>query len=559
MIYVRRSFYFSTIIFLFLLLANFIVIPVGKPTISYQTTSINDLRISGQISRTIPEWLTNPSFEGIGEPWFSDIEGDVSDVDASITTNQANFEVLGSAGYFSAISGTPNATDWNEFNNTYFILPDGSHEINENGCEASHTFNENFDQSRNRPSVHWRNNITVPVNMSDYIITSASLSAIINGSADNNLETPNDTFPGTFTYYDHAVFYVEISNLDYLNLHRVASHKTINLGEGDPPGTSDLTDTFMTVLNEQTLIFYLTKALEKDPTHFGITLGIDIYCEDNYPFADLDEFDSLLIKSVNLSFTYEKKMNQLTTVSWNQNADMINGTRINSTVEFTQANLNFNYKISEDWTDAISSNSEIRVLINNIPHTETIKLSSATTNFQLAKIGGYDLLEIVFPYVDINFSIQVILGDEFGLNRSFTISVDDVIFQISYTETFPEDASVEEPPIFRTLLITASVIALILGGYLLAYQRVLKYPHAVRKVRKFKRTLRRKNAPSTDITSRKKAFKKSYKTEIKGTSHYLRGRPTKGSTLAKEGIKTSTPKTSEKITEKTTQNKGGAL
>lgn len=536
--YSRKSIYLFTIISIILL----IILPIGSivnPTSSFQTTTTKNLRISSQKQHPNIPWLNNSSFEGTGEPWFSDIEGDITDVDASISTGQADFEVLGNVGYFSNVSGVPNSSDWAEFNNTYFILPDGTHEINEYGCEASHTFDENIDQSRNRPSVHWRRNITMSIDMSDYIITSATLNAIVNGSADNNLETPNDTFSGTFTYFDHAVFYVEISNLDYVNLYRVASYKTIELGTGDPPGTSDLTDTFMSVINEQNLIFYLTKALEKDPRHFGITLGIDIYCEDNYPFADLDEFDSLLIKSVNLSFSYEKKMNQLTSVSWNQIADMINGTN----VEVTQANLNFNYKINEIWSDTLSPNSEIRVLINNIPHTETIKLSSAPTEFQEVKIGGYDLLDIIFPYVSINFSIQVILGDEFGLNRSFSISIDDVLLIISYTETFPEDLPILEPLIFRILLIAASVIALSLGGYLLAYQRVLKYPHSVRKVRKYKRTLRRKTPPSTDIISRKKSFKQNYKAKLKRSSNYLRGKPTKKP---------------EQIKDKETKNKGGA-
>jgi hypothetical protein len=245
-------------------------------------------------------------------------------------------------------------------------------------------------------------------------------------------------------------------------------------------------------------------------------------------------------------------MNQLTSVSWNQITDMINGTN----VVVTKANLNFNYTINEVWSNALSPNSEIRILINNIQHTETIKLSSATTEFQEAKIGGYNLLDITFPYVNINFSIQVILGDEFGLNRSFSISIDDVVFLISYTETFPEDLPISEPLIFRILLIVASFIALSLGGYLLAYQRVLKYPHSVRKVRKFKRTLRRKTPPSTDITNRKKAFKQSYKAELKRISSYLRGKSTRESIPEKSITRSPSAKKPEQIKDKKTQNKG---
>ncbi len=565
---VNSNYHRKSISILVLIILSIIIIiaSAGVPTNSFQATSAKFLRISSQKQYTDIQWLNNSSFEGTGEPWFSDIEGDITDVSASLSAGQGNFEVLGSTGYFSNISGTPKASDWNEYNNSYFILPDDTHEINENGLEAAHTFQENTDQSRNRPSVHWRRNITMPLDMSDYIITSASLSVIVNGSADTNVETPTTNldigepgYSGFATYYDYARFYMKVSNLDYENLYEVAYFQTVDLGIGNRSRqgtgiTNYLNDTFMTIIDEPILLFYLTKALEKDPYYFGVTLGIDIYCEDNYDAADLDIFSSLLIKSVNLSFTYEKKMDQLTSVSWNQIADMINGTN----VKVTKANLNFNYKINEVWSDTISPNSEIRVLINDIPHTETIKLSSAPTEFQEVKIGGYNLLDITFPYININFSIQVRLGDEFGLNRPFTISIDDVIFLISYTETFPEDLPIPEPLIFRILLIAATVIALSLGGYLLAYQRLLKYPHSVRKVRKFKRTLRRKTPPSTDITNRKKAFKQSYKAELKRTSSYLRGKPTREIIPEKNIIKSPITKKPEQIKDNKTQDKGGA-
>ncbi|GAH07745.1 unnamed protein product [marine sediment metagenome] len=82
---------------------------------------------------------------------------------------------------------------------------------------------------------------------------------------------------------------------------------------------------------------------------------------------------------------------------------------------------------------------------------------------------------------------------------------------------------------------------------------MLKYPRPVRKVRKFKRTLKRKSPPSSEIKNREKAFKKSYKTELKSTSNYLRGKPTKESSIEK-GIKKSP---SDDESKKITQNEGG--
>ena len=60
--------------------------------------------------------------------------------------------------------------------------------------------------------------------------------------------------------------------------------------------------------------------IEKDPDHsnFTLTLGIDIYSEDNYGGTDTDTFSDLFIKTCNLTFTVKKKIDQSTTLSWNQ-------------------------------------------------------------------------------------------------------------------------------------------------------------------------------------------------------------------------------------------------
>ena len=336
-----KSFIFVILTILLGLTAIFSQFNFDTPINEYELNLERDLQSASVVTRSNVQWLENPTFDDPIQPtWFSDVQGDSTDINPSTSTGQVNFDILGSVGQFSNVSSTPSDSDWSEFNNTYFILPDGTHEINANGCEASHEFQENTDQSRNRPSVHWRRNITMPVSMEDFIITSVSLSAVVNGSADTNVETPTanldigePTYSGFATYYDYARFYIKFSNLDYVNLHEVAYYQTVDLGKGNQTrqgvGTiSYLNDTLMTIIDKDNLIFYLTKALENDPNHFGITLGIDIYCEDNYDQGDLDNFYSLLIKSVNLSFTYEKKMDQLTSVSWNQIGNAINGSNI---------------------------------------------------------------------------------------------------------------------------------------------------------------------------------------------------------------------------------------
>ncbi|MBY9012903.1 MAG: hypothetical protein KGD70_11060 [Candidatus Lokiarchaeota archaeon] len=538
---------------LIVMIFTFIVFPVITPSNHLIKEQNLTIKPSETIEHLDEPWLLNPTFEDPIEPtWFSTRNGDLTDINASTSLGFANYEVLGGNDNFSNITDTPLTKDWDEFNNTYFILPDGTHEINENGCEASHEFQETFDQSRNRPSVHWRRNITMPVDMTDNIITSASLSAIVNGSGDTNLETPTDDLSydgaGYFaTYYDYARFYIKFSNLDYINLYEVAYFQTVDLGIGDQyrqtVGVIDyLNDTLMTVIDEPTLIFYLTKALEADSNNFGITLGIDIYCEDNYNAADRDTFYSLLIKSVNLTFCYEKKIDQLSSISWNQQAPEING----SNVKVTESNLKFKYKVSELWSGNLSSNSEIRILINDKRHSETIKLTTADITFQEAKSEGFNLIDITFPYETLNISLQLFLADEFGLADIYSFSIDDVYLEISYTETIIDPGGNPEPLIFRVLLTIAIIAGICIGGYFIAYYKLLRFPKAVRKVRKYRSTLRSTQNPSTEITNREKGFKDSYNKELNKTTKHLKGKPTESKVKFKNVAKAE-PNTPDKI------------
>ena len=517
---------------LIIVIITFAIFPVFTPSSSLIKKNLT-IKPLETIVHPPENWLNNSDFEDTIEPtWFSARAGELTDVNASTSPGFVNYEVLGGYGVFSNVTETPLASEWDEFNNTYFILPDGTHEINQNGCEASHEFQENTDQSRNRPSVHWRRNITMPVDMSDYIITSASISALVNGSGDTNLETPSDDLSydgaGYFaTYYDYARFYIKLSNLDYINLYEVAYFQTVDLGIGDQYrqtiGIIDyLNDTIMSIIDEPTLIFYLTKAFEADSYNFGITLGIDIYCEDNYNAADRDTFYSLLIKSVNLTFSYEKKIDQLSSISWIQQAPAING----SNVKITGSNLKFKYKVSEIWSENLSSNSEIKILINNKQHSETVKLTTANLTFREAKSGGFNLIDITFPYEVLNISLQLFLADEFGLANVYIFSIDDVYLEISYTETIIDPGGNPEPVIFRILLAIAIIAGVCIGGYFIAYYKILRFPKSVRKVRKYKSTLKSPQNPSTEITNRKDSFKEIYNKELNKTTKYLKGKPT---------------------------------
>lgn len=497
------------------------------------------LHSSGVIDHNNITWLKNPNFDDTGTPWFSNNVGDTTDLTASINLNEAGFEVKGDVRTFTDISGVPQSSDWIEFNHSVRPLP-LTHEINEFGLNVSHVYDEDGpaalfpnsgDQTANLAGVLWKRNISLPVDMSDYIITSASISAVVNGSADIDIETPLDHPPfddnGYASLFDFARFYVEISDINDIESYEIAYNKTLNLGQ-TPADRRDynyatrvyMNDTNMNIVDEDILIFALTQILKHDNYNFTVTLGIEVDSEDNYPAYELDVWYSLLIKSCDLSFTYVKRMDKSSIVSWNQIGNKINGTN----VKILDGNLNFRYKIDQPWPSSLSPNSEIRAIINDKQHTETIKLGSATTDFQYAKLGGYNVTSLINEGINISLSIQLVLADNFGLDRNINVSIDDVYLLISYTETFPD--TIEDPWIATGFFIVTAIAAVVLGGFLIMYIKVWRFPIPVRKVRKYSKSLRIDKNPDVKVMPRKISIKKIYQNEVKKSNRLLRGTPT---------------------------------
>ena len=398
------------------------------------------------------EWLQNGDFSAGIDPWFNITEGDTSDVNATYSNEAANYEVLGEERTFNIVADPPDSTNWTATRNpTYPIYPNGRTEeqpynngygIDQYGPWATHEYWEDVNQTDNSPSVHWENEIQMPVNMSDYEITSASLSAYVNATVRTNLEVPGDTIgeSGYAGVYDFIEFYVwfQDPNDDEFPVQGAYLRNT-SIGSGNAASNVlgsqyFFYDTPMVAESEAKLISRLTSVLSKNYMNFTIILGIRIYTEDNYPVYDKDTLEDVRILNFSLSFTYKKKMNQLTALSWNQVGNKISG----SNVEIQEAKLNFRYNLSELWPTSKSLNSELRFKINDTQHPETIKLSEGTTSFKLAKVGGFDVTNLVKKDVNISLSIEVFLADEFLLDRAIKISIDDVSLNITYTVSTPE-------------------------------------------------------------------------------------------------------------------------
>ena len=488
------------------------------------------IKPSETVSYTDVPWINNSQFDDPIEPWYPIIIGDTSDVDTSTSPNQANYNILGDSYTFSNLSGVPQAGDWINISNPIFSVKPDTYIINDQGFRVEHIWDENVNQTRNVPSARVKRDIELPINMSDYIITSASFSATFNASVvttpeHNGIDTLNDP-TSDFATGDHATFYVLFSDVVGTQEYQVAFNQTVDLGQDSGPEIDSYPDTLMNSIPQYILIAYLTSILAYDNFNFSVIMGIDIYCEDNNPGYDEDRWTYLIIREVNLTFTCEKKIDQSTSGSWAQDLDEVSG----SNVQITDANLKFEYKIDKNWTES-SPNSRFMIYINEREFDPTIRLIDYvySSSFQEAESGGFDITEILLPYENFTLSIQVFLAEDFALDNNITISITNVYLAISWTETIPDP--ITENWLFVGLFILSIIGATVLAAYLIAYQAYLKYPVPVRKVRKYRKTLSSDKTPGVGIVSQKTSFSKNYHTELKKTDKFLKGAPKNGKVM----------------------------
>lgn len=478
------------------------------------------------------QWLNDSGFESPVSAWYSEAIGDKSDVNASISGGVANFIIRGEENQFNNISGTPIDGEWTPGNESEISINPDNYGINNYGCWADHEYDESIDQSRNNPIIQWNRNITIPIDMSDYLITSAKVSAIVNGSADINIETPSDTLfdddegDAYAAEYDHTRFYVLISDLEKIEQYEVAYNQTVDLGIGDhgrtgTGGANDLDDINMTMIDEEDLVFYLNRVLERDHQNFKITLGTDIYCEDNYEYAERDTWYYLYIKACNLTFNYSKKINQFTSIKWKQDGQKISNISSYPVVA-TSAKLNFQYRLDKNWSKTTSDqNSEINVFLNGIPYAIPIKLTNV--NFTAFEEVTIDLAP---PSDSVNFTIELLLRETFNLDQPISFIFDNLTLDISYQIFEPDIPSggggggggrtVIRGTDYTPLVIglVAGIIALI--AVFTAYQKHYKYPPMVRKIRKIKkRIIKGKVINSLVVMSREKIANVNFRNQIK--------------------------------------------
>lgn len=453
-------------------------------------------------------WIEDPSFDLIVDsPWIQTETGDYSDINGTIINGQANFQILGESRDFAEISGVPNSSSslgWQKFRNENFQYPQKAI-INSSGLYVSHFWDEvelgGLNQTKNYPSVHFRNTISMPVDMEDYFINSASLDVIFNASVGPNIDTPNDNYTDfsqdedVFAIGDFVIFYVLISDVNYTTSYTVGLNKTKYLGQygNGNPSILSIPDSPLAIVDEPDLIRALNAAFEKDINHsnFIISLCMDIFSEDNDNSGDHDDWRALVINQCNLTFSYQKTINQFTTISFTQVGKEISG----SSFQIVSSNLNFKYKIDNPWP-TVAPLSELRLYVNEKLYTgDVFKLSHMNSSFQEAMVGGFDVTNYLEKDMNISLTFEVDLKDTFELVELITISIDDVYLYIELKE-------IEDDFTYVVYILGGAFGGLML--FFTIYEKYLKYPKVVRRVRKLRKNIRKNNKIKKPIILRER-------------------------------------------------------
>ncbi|MFX1398359.1 MAG: hypothetical protein ACFFAS_15115 [Promethearchaeota archaeon] len=442
-------------IFVVIISLNLVTSSIVYENPNTDKTNFKYLKIGAQTDDSV-QWLDYPSFTVDDGTWYKTESGtDPDDVSAVLDTNEgcANYTIIGDSYSGVIIEEVPLDSTWNLLPNYDNVEPVDVWADPSGILYASHYWDDVSSDQHTR--VQWVRDVTMPDDMSDYNITSASFNFYVNASVhadggnegiNGGIDRPGDWNP-TPTYIgkgDYALFFSYISSDSLENNYSMQEWDSaeVNLGDDDE-GDMHVVSDILVAADEEELIFNLNRVLAQDTVNhrdFKLILGIEIFCEDNYGQDD-DQWDDLFFQNVSLTVEYEKVIDPLTTVSWHQDSDPLD-TLIgeNETIEVTAANLNFTYRTDRDWTIITGSlNSFIEIDISGSTIGEKILLSNSATSDQEIKPGGFDVTSLV-SQVDqwINLSITVSIRDRFGLADNLTITIDDVELWIWYTITFAD-------------------------------------------------------------------------------------------------------------------------
>ncbi|MBY9012139.1 MAG: hypothetical protein KGD70_07185, partial [Candidatus Lokiarchaeota archaeon] len=147
---------------------------------------------------------------------------------------------------------------------------------------------------------------------------------------------------------------------------------------------------------------------------------------------------------------------------------------------------------------------------------------------------GDGIYEVVFENI-AEGTFKIVIDAFYGDNYEFE----------SYEVTISAIRPAGEALLILILTVAITSAAVIIVGYIYAYQKYLKYPKPVRKVRKYQKTLDKTKDPRVNIAKRENAFKATYEEELRKSSKIIRGKPEKPVAKPEIDLKKSIEKSEE--------------
>ena len=162
--------------------------------------------------------------------------------------------------------------------------------------------------------------------------------------------------------------------------------------------------------------------------------------------------------------------------------------------------------------------ADLKIILNDLDFGGYILNASVSYRWQFGEgvltdgnnDGIYEGVISNIPDGSHTITITAFAGDDYSFDR----------YEVIITVFRPT----EEFLLWVILLIMSSIVTVSALTYLYLYQKIFKYPKPVRKVRKYRKTLKKTNSPRVDITAREKAFKGEYQNELAKSSKLLKGK-----------------------------------
>ena len=180
--------------------------------------------------------------------------------------------------------------------------------------------------------------------------------------------------------------------------------------------------------------------------------------------------------------------------------------RISTKIRTEDGEDNIEVKVGESYT--------LKIKITNLDFGGPI--TDAEVSYQ-SDFVGEDLKEGELKEKDDGiYEIKLEDLPEGTYTITITVSHENDDYDFSrYEITITVAREEEEVLFFQILTVVGITSAIGIGGYLFAYQRVLKYPKPIRVVRKFRHNLKKKNpSRGLDIPTRENSFREAYEESL---------------------------------------------